>query len=110
MKIETTIKPRRNGTVNVVIDGVTYLFAEDDQGRLVADVESEEHLSYLLGLGDFLPADEDDFEVAQGLIDSQDDDEEGDDDGDEAIGEGDLSALPLEENTPPSGKKPRKVK
>ena len=108
MKIETTIKPRRNGTVSVVIDGVTYLFAEDEQGRLGADVDNEKHLSYLLGLGDFLPADEEDFEVAQGLIDP--DDEEGEDDPDDSGEEDFEAAPPLEENTPPSLKKPRKVK
>lgn len=107
MKIETTIKPRRNGTVNVVIDGMTYLFAEDEQGRLVADVDNEKHLSHLLGLGDFLPADEEDFEAAQGLIypDDEEPDEEPDEDN-----IGDIPAPPLEENTPPSLKKPRKVK
>lgn len=106
MKLETTIKPRRNGAVNVTIAGLTYIFAADEQGRLVADVGNDEHLAYLLGLGDFLPADEADFEVAQSLIELPDDEAEGDDEPDEA----DFEVGPLEENTPPSGKKPRKVK
>lgn len=105
MKLETTIKPRRDGTVNAVVSGVTYIFAADEQGRMVADVGDESHLSYLLGLGDFMPADEGDFEAAQALI-APDEDEEEDEDEVEA----DLMLPPVEDGTPPSGKKPRKVK
>lgn len=50
MKVESIIK-RRNGTA-VDLDGVVYRFKPDEQGRHVAEVASNKHLSRLLGIGE----------------------------------------------------------
>lgn len=100
MKIETSIKPRKDGTVRVGVDKDTYVFKADESGVLVADVENEAHISFLLGRGDdFLPADEADFAAADALIaagNPSGDDDEGDapDDDDE---DQDPNAAPIEE-------------
>jgi len=128
MKIETTIKPRRDGKVRVELKGKTYEFSKDDQGRLVAEVNDEGAIQYLFGLGDeFLPADEADFQSAAAIFGSQGGDEEDDDDDQQMAGGAEVDpasipeqppvedepvagGLPIEENTPPSHKKPRKAK
>ena len=71
MKIETSIRPRTNGTVRATIGGTLYVFEADAEGRLVAEVEKEAHISALLARGDeFLPADEADFARADTLVNS----------------------------------------
>lgn len=131
MKIETTIKPRRDGKVRVELKGKTYEFSKDDQGRLVADINDESAIQYLFGLGDeFLPADEADFQSAAaivGKVGTDLDDEDDEDDDQQMAGGAEVDpafipeqppvedepiagGLPIEENTPPSHKKPRKAK
>lgn len=105
MKIETSIKPRKDGTVIVAIDNQKYVFKADEAGVMTAEVESEAHIAILLARGDdFLPADDADFERADALVsgakkdsetDEDDDgpeDEDLDDDGPET-----LNAAPIEE-------------
>lgn len=109
MKLETSIKPRRDGTVNVTLDKSTYVFTEED-GRLVADVENESHVGHLIALGNFYPADEADYPA--GLLAAKT--IAGNDDGEDGAGEDDedelpLGGLPVEANTPPS-KTVRKAK
>lgn len=63
MRLETTIQPRKDGTVSLTLDGRSYVFKPDEYGRLIANIDAPEDVSYLLARGDdFLPADEDDLQ------------------------------------------------
>ena len=110
MKIETSIKPRRNGTVNVVTPGgQVIVFSAQDDGRLTADVADSADVQFLLGMSDFLPADEDDFAMASALIRGEaglDELGDGDDLPDDS---GDENAAPVETPLKPGkpGKKPK---
>lgn len=111
MKLQTSIKPRLDGTVIVEgTDGQVYSFVQDESGDLTCDVPHVETVSGLLAGGLFYPADPADYEAAVALAATAqpaDGDEAGDDDpeDDAAI----MTALPIEENTPPSRKRPRKA-
>lgn len=119
MKLQTTIRPRSSGIVTVKgDDGKNYVFAPDQDGALVAEIDHEETLTRLLGLGDFSPYDPEDFESASELLKSNTDpdDDGGDDDDGDGDGSGNPDALPIEANTPlkpprdpKAGGKPRKV-
>lgn len=105
MKIETDIQPRRDGTVSVVApSGARIVFAADETGALVADVEDQGDLAFLLALADFAPADEADHVQAEAVLRSDLGVDDLDDD------EGDENAAPVEVATPPKGTKhkPRK--
>lgn len=110
MKLEANIKPRRDGTVKATFGAVEYVFAADEEGRLVADVGVDEHIAELLNSGNFIPADEVDFEMAAALsappVEEDDETPEGDDEDPEII----PAVPPVEEKTPPSTRKPRKAK
>ena len=114
MKLEANIKPRRDGTVTATFGPVQYVFSADDEGRLVSEVGVEEHIADLLNTGNFIPADEEDFAIAAAIASpdlvDEDDDEEEMQGGVEIDPDSIPAAPPLEENTPPSGRKPRKVK
>lgn len=98
MKIETTIRPRTNGTVRATIGGTLYVFEADAEGRLVAEVEKEAHISALLARGDeFLPADEADFVLADTLVNSAAAAADGGPDDDPADENSDPNAAPIEE-------------
>jgi len=110
VKLQTSIKPRRDGTVSVLgQDRQTYVFVADDEGLLTGDVGDEPTIAALLATGNFWPADEADQERALELVkqaQKADEDDE-DDDKDEA----DENALPVEAETPPAPRRgrPRKV-
>lgn len=97
MKLQTEIKPRRDGTVTVDgAHGKKYTFAADESGDLVCDVDDETAANLLTG-GLFFPADPADYDAAIALsVDSADEDDEEDDDEDEPMG-----GLPMEAETPP---------
>lgn len=114
MKLETSIKPRADGSVVSRVGETTYVFKPDATGALTADV-ADEHADMLMNTGNFYPADADDFEVAavrlnqpvvdgmaRDLIPADDFDDEADDIPVD-------TALPIEENTPPKATV-RKVK
>ena len=110
MKLETSIKPRRDGVVLVTgDDGVKYTFAPDADGVLVCDIPHEPTVARLLALGMFVPADEADLAHADQLLSQTQEPEDGDDDGDDEDGEGDINALPVEANTPPTPKRRKKT-
>lgn len=120
MKLVTNIKPRRDGTVIVRgAGGVAHVFAPDEAGDLVCDIEDQATLAKLLAQNDgndFSPADPSDFDAAEQLL-PKDEDEgagEGDEDGLEGLGEDDEApngGLPVEANTPPAeGKAPKPKK
>lgn len=115
MKLQTSIQPRRDGTLNVQgLDGKTYSFAKDADGVLTGEVSDEATVAHLLSSTDFYPANPEDFDAAQALL------PQGDGEGDDGEGEeGDNTGngLPVEANSPlkplaapKAGGKPRKVK
>ena len=110
MKLQTSIAPRRDGTVRVLgQDRQTYVFVAGEDGELTCDVTDEATIAYLLLRQDFWPADPDDAESALDLVkkttqpeggeQAGDDDEDDEDDEDE---EAVPNALPVEANTPPA--------
>lgn len=110
MKLETSIKPRRDGVVRVTgDDGVEYTFAPDQDGVLVGEIPHEPTVARLLALGTFVPADEADLAHAGDLLSQVPTDPDSDDEGDgeDDDDEGDMEAPPAEANTPPVPK-PRK--
>ena len=106
MKLQTSIKPRRDGTVTVLgQDRQTYVFAAGPDGELTADVADEATVAHLLATGNFWPADEADQEQALELVKQAQGDDEDEDDEDEPEG-----GLPVEANTPPKRRgRPRKA-
>lgn len=109
MKLQTSIKPRREGVVRVMgLDGKAITFAADETGALVADVDHPPTVAHLLKLGSFEPVDLEDFGTAVSIVrgaaaadaDAQDDDADDDGPDDEAPAGG----LPVEANTPPKAK------
>lgn len=112
MKLQTSIKPRLDGTVKVLgQDRQTYVFAADDEGLLTGDVSDEPTIAALLATGNFWPADESDAELALVLVKEAEKSahaEDGEDDQDDE--EEPLDGLPVEANTPPKRRgRPRKA-
>lgn len=111
MKLQTTIIPRKTGQVVARgVDGAEYVFNPDDQGDLICDVEDQATVAMLLKTGNFHPADPAEYETGIAVTqqfypetlpeadEPLDDDQETPD------------AMPIEEETPPSRRKPRKAK
>jgi hypothetical protein len=103
MKLQTAIQPRRDGTVKVAgLNGKIYVFEPDAANDLVCDVDHDETAAHLLGTDNFWPADEADYQAAEGLLAKgrqEGDQDEGADDDDEPPNP---NALPIEANTPPA--------
>ena len=99
MKIETSIKPRRDGTVNVNTPDGVVVFRANEYGVMEADVESAQAQAFLLARADdFIPSDDADFEVANSLLTQgtggdDDPDDDPDDDQDDVA----PNAAPIEE-------------
>jgi hypothetical protein len=102
MKLQTSIKPRRDGVVNLTgVSGRKYAFAANEDGDLCCDVEDPADLARLLALGDFFPADQADNEKAIELLKSaagagQSDDDRGPDDDLDDDDPVDMNAAPIE--------------
>lgn len=100
MKLQTSIPPRRDGTVRVLLDnGETVVFANDGTDELVAEVTCEASIARLLAGKQFFPVDPADFDVALKLAKSLEPKKQVDEDDDEPI---DASAPPIEAYTPPA--------
>ena len=116
MKIGTSIKPRRDGVVNLVgKSGLPYAFVNDGTGMLCAEISDEDDLRAVLTNGDFFPADDADLPEAEAIVRTLagDEDETPTDDpakpaaadtvldlpDDDPV---DLAAMPVEANTPPA--------
>lgn len=117
MLVQTTIKPRRDGTVKVIgQDGSKLDFVANESGDLVCDVEDKETLKKLLANGAFIPYDEKDFEAAEELVVEAEEEAKGEDDeGPEASDDDEETeivngGLPIEAETPPKRMKPRKAR
>lgn len=101
MKIETVIPLRKDGTVKVTTPtGAAYLFAVDEQGRVVSEVSDEGDIGWILTLGEFFPAEDSDFDEALEItapppIEGDEGEAPPDDDA------GDENAAPVEVPTPP---------
>ena len=111
MKLQTSIKPRRDGTLRVSgQDSQTFVFAPGPDGELVCDVTDEALVAQLIGTDNFWPADPDDYDAALKLASAESDD--GADDSDDVDSESDpaLNALPVEAETPPAAPNKRKTK
>ena len=70
MKLQTSIKPRRDGTVKAagLVAGHVYEFTADiGTEELTCDVANEQDIAYLLGTLNFWPANPEDFDVAEKL-------------------------------------------
>lgn len=104
MKIETSIKPRKDGTVSLAApSGVKIVFA-DEAGHLVAEVADEGDLAFVLALGDFFPADETDYVQAASVVREKAGIDDLPDD------EGDLNAAPVEVVATPRAPRAKKKK
>jgi hypothetical protein len=103
MKIETSILPRRDGTLTARLnDGTVYSFAHDETGAFVTEVIDEAHIAELLLRGGlFAPTNIEDIEYAGELINTEppegnaETDADPDDEGDDYPV--DLNAAPIEE-------------
>lgn len=107
MKLSTSIKPRRDGTVTLAgKDGKPYVFVDaDGTGELTCEIEHEATLTMALASGNFNPTNLADVPAATKLLDADVDPEDDDP-------EADMSAAPVEANTPPAAqpRKPRKAR
>jgi hypothetical protein len=126
MKLQTSIKPRRNGVVLVTgLDQVQYTFAPAESAELECDIAHEPTIKHLLATQNFYPASEQDFQQALQLAQTaavpgdlgapggepnlaslsakaDADLDEPDDEGDlDALPLEGIAALPVEANTPP---------
>ncbi len=108
MKLQTSIKPRLDGTVTFKgADGTVYVFKADETGGLVGEVVDEAAVMHLLSTGLFEPADEEGFSAALAIARAQPQDDDYDHDDDNADDfEADLGAAPVEANTSPVRRKP----
>jgi hypothetical protein len=110
MKLITSIKPRRDGSVVVEVKGrrEPYVFKADETGDLACDVDDEAVVAQLLNSDNFAPADPADYDRASALVMATgagaDDDEPGDDDPDSEPDDDpvDENAAPIEAGTPPA--------
>lgn len=103
MKLQTSIPPRRDGTVRVLgPDRQTYVFVAGEDGELTGEVTDEATVAFLLESQNFWPADPEDAERALDLVKKPVDDGDGDDDDDGEDDEDAPPALPIEANTPPA--------
>ena len=125
MKLQTSIPPRRDGTVrHTGQDRRTYVFEAGPDGELSCDVDDPHEVAKLLATGMFWPENPEDFEQALSIAkkpeggqgksgaggdEDSDDGDDGEIDSDEADDADDaavLTALPVEANTPPVRRKP----
>lgn len=107
MKLETVIKPRRDGTVKVRLDGEEYVFTQEgDESVLMGDVVRDDHIAHLLNTGNFAPAEFGDFSVAAKIAHG----EQADGQEDTGVGESEEEkpTPPIEAGTPPNPAKPAK--
>ena len=68
MKIATVIRPRADGTVIFAHKGEQFVFAREDDGVLVCDVEGDEAVRAMLATDRFYPLQADDEPAAQALV------------------------------------------
>lgn len=67
MKLATDIKPRKDGTVKVIAPFGSYVFKEGADG-LMADVDNDDDVNYLLNTGNFYPDSEADVDAGVDIV------------------------------------------
>jgi len=68
MLLQTSIKPRRDGTVAVTgVDGARLVFAPNAAGELECEVAHEPTIAQLFSTQNFYPASEEDYQLALAL-------------------------------------------
>lgn len=98
MLLETTIKPRTDGTViGRMPDKTGYMFSPGADGVLSCDVTDEGHIAWLIGTGYFYPASSEDFGSAAELVAGDTPEIPGDEGVPEPDDEGDDNAPLIEE-------------
>lgn len=114
MKLQTSIAPRRDGTVRVSgLYRQTYVFAPGPDGELTCDVTDEATVAALLATQNFWPADPEDADHALDLVKKTTQPEGGEPGGDDDLEDDEeavADALPVEANTPPAPKRAKKAK
>lgn len=106
MRLETSIQPRRDGSVTAVVGNARYVFTSvPPDGSLQADVDNDQDASYLLSTGNFYPANEADYANASAMLAEPEEGGYEDDDDDANPG-----GLPIEANTPPAPRRGRRKK
>jgi len=114
MKLQTSIAPRRDGTVRVSgLDRQTYVFAPGPDGELTCDVTDEATVAALLATQNFWPADPEDADHALNLVKKTTQPDGGEPGGDDDLDDDEeevADALPVEANTPPAPKRAKKAK
>lgn len=105
MKIQANTRPRSDGTVIYRNGEQKIVFATDESGFPVAEVDDDAVIAQLLSSRNFEPANERDFERAEALLAAPAEADDEDDDDEPA------DAAPLEANTPPKRRpgRPRKA-
>lgn len=69
MKLETSIRPRKDGVVIANLpDKAKYEFKPGTDGALECEVDNDAHASWLIGTGNFYPAEAADFDEASELL------------------------------------------
>lgn len=68
MKIETSIIPRRDGTVRLALPSGNVAEFKDADGVLVCDIDDEADIQHTLGLDGFYPHDD---EIVQDMLDKK---------------------------------------
>lgn len=97
MKLQTSIKPRNDGTVTVSgLNGTQYVFAMGTDGELACEVDHAPTVKHLLEGGLFFPCEEADFESALSIAVAHPEPSVEED------FEGTGGGLPIEANTPPA--------
>jgi hypothetical protein len=72
MKLETSIRPRKDGTVIANLpDKAKYEFKPGTDGALECEVDNDAHASWLIGTGNFYPAEAADFDEAAELLSAE---------------------------------------
>ncbi len=114
MNLQTSIAPRRDGTVRVSgLGRHIYVFAPGPDGELTCDVTDEATVAWLLATKNFWPADPEDADHALDLVKKTSQAHGGEPGGDDDVDEDEeeaADAWPEEANTPPAPKRAKKAK
>lgn len=112
MKLQTSIKARKDGTVKAMgLDGNAYVFAVDAAtGELSCDVTDDRTAAMLLSTGNFWPENQADLQSALALVQPPSGNDHEEDDGEDEPEDDVVNALPIEAGTPPAPKAAKKHK
>lgn len=110
MKLHTDIQPRADGTITVHGEGKDFIFNPNDDGVLEADVDQPELVEQLIQGENFWPADVSDADASLAILGLSNNDRHpaetrnqpiDDMSENESSVDAEISAMPIEANTPP---------